>query len=551
MAGPCGAEVLVRNLKAQGVTHVFGVPGAKVDRVFDALLDSGIETVVCRHEQNASFIAQGLGRMTGRAGVCLVTSGPGTTNLVTGFATATSEGSPVVGFGGVVPRADRLRQSHQSLDTATLLRNVCKSSVEVDAEHAIGEAVANAFRAAESPRPGAAFVALPSDVMNEPASERILTPVGPVRAGAAPADAVAEAARLVNQARAPVFLFGMLSNEPRPTAAIRELLAVNPLPVIVTFQATGIVPRELAHLFAGRVGLFHNQPADRLLDAADLVVTVGYDPIEYDPGLWNQGKGRPIVHIDAVPCDIDADYKPAVELTGDIEDTLLALRPLLHPRPEALANRNLKAVVEEMADLCERGAREGGVPAHPLRIVAEIQPFLQDDVTLCLDMGSFHIWHARYLHVFRPRSMLISNGQQTLGVALPWAIAACLARPGEKVISVSGDGGFHYSSVELETAVRLKCSFVHIVWCDGSYDMVRFQQLLKYGRPSGVDFGPVDNVKFAEAMGATGFRVERPESFAPTLREAMEIRGPVIIEVPVDYSHNRELGEQVRSEQII
>jgi acetolactate synthase-1/2/3 large subunit len=152
------------------------------------------------------------------------------------------------------------------------------------------------------------------------------------------------------------------------------------------------------------------------------------------------------------------------------------------------------------------------VPAHPLRIVAEIQPFLQDDVTLCLDMGSFHIWHARYLHVFRPRSMLISNGQQTLGVALPWAIAACLARPGEKVISVSGDGGFHYSSVELETAVRLKCSFVQIVWCDGSYDMVRFQQLLKYGRPSGVDFGPVDNVKFAEAMGATGFRVERPES---------------------------------------
>src|SRR5215475_10687142 len=186
-----GAQLVVRHLEAQGVRHVFGVPGAKIDRVFDALLDSKIETVVCRHEQNASFIAQGIGRLTGKAGVCLVTSGPGTTNLVTGFATATSEGSPVVGFGGVVPRADRLKQAHQSLDTATLLRGVSKYSVEVDSEAAIGEVVANAFRAAESPRPGAAFVALPSDIMNEPAGERILTPVSPVRTGPAAADAIA------------------------------------------------------------------------------------------------------------------------------------------------------------------------------------------------------------------------------------------------------------------------------------------------------------------------------------------------------------------------
>jgi acetolactate synthase-1/2/3 large subunit len=363
MAEPCGAEILVRNLKAQGVTRVFGVPGAKIDRVFDALLDSGIETVVCRHEQNASFIAQGLGRITGKAGVCLVTSGPGTTNLVTGFATATSEGSPVVGFGGVVPRVDRLKQAHQSLDTASLLRGVSKYSVEVDSEAAIGEVVANAFRAAESPRPGAAFVALPNDVMNEPASARVLTPVSPARAGAAPAEAIAEAARLINQAKAPVILFGMLGNEPRPASAARKLLAAVPLPVTVTFQASGIVPRELVHLFAGRVGLFHNQPGDRLLDAADIVITIGYDPIEYDEALWNRGKGRPIVHIDPVPCDIDAAYKPTVELTGDIADTLAALTPLLHPQPEALANPLLKVVVEEMTALRERGAARPAFPA--------------------------------------------------------------------------------------------------------------------------------------------------------------------------------------------
>jgi len=194
---------------------------------------------------------------------------------------------------------------------------------------------------------------------------------------------------------------------------------------------------------------------------------------------------------------------------------------------------------------------ENGVPIHPLRIVSELQPLLQDDVTLCLDMGSFHIWHARYLHVFQPRQMLISNGQQTLGVGMPWAIAACLARPGQKVISVSGDGGFHFSSVELETAVRLKCSFVHIIWCDGGYDMVRFQQELKYGRSAGVNFGPVDNVKFAESMGAVGFRIHSPDKIGSTLRKAMEIPGPVIIEIPVDYSHNRELGQRLRNETII
>jgi acetolactate synthase-1/2/3 large subunit len=544
-----GAGLVVRHLEAQGVRHVFGVPGGKIDRVYDALTGSRIQTVVCRHEQNASFIAQGLGRLTGKAGVCLVTSGPGTTNLVTGFATATSEGSPVVGLGGVVPRAVRLKQTHQSLDTATLFRPVAKYSAEVGSEAAIGEVLANAFRAAESPRPGAAFVALPSDVMGAEAEEVVLTPVSPVRLGPGPGEAIADAARRINEARRPVLLLGMLASEPRAALAIRALLQAVPLPVVTTFQATGILTRDMLPLFAGRVGLFHNQPADRLLDGADLVVTVGYDPIEYDEAAWNKGQTRDVVHIDAVPCDVDAAYKPAVEIIGDIADTIHALAPQL--RAQARPNPALRSVIDEMAMIRETGARENGVPVHPLRLIADLQAVVRDDVTLCLDMGSFHIWLARYLQVFRPRQMLISNGQQTLGVALPWAIAACLARPGEKVISISGDGGFHYSSVELETAVRLKCPFVHIIWRDGAYDMVAFQEELKYGRRSGVAFGPIDTVRFAEAMGARGFAVERPEDFAPTLRKAMEMPGPVLIDVPVDYSHNKALGQQVRPEALI
>jgi acetolactate synthase-1/2/3 large subunit len=544
-----GADLVVRHLEAQGVRHVFGVPGAKIDRVYDALTGSRIQTVVCRHEQNASFIAQGIGRLTGKAGVCLVTSGPGTTNLVTGFATATSEGSPVVGLGGVVPRAVRLKQTHQSLDTATLFRPVAKYSAEVESEAAIGEVLANAFRAAESPRPGAAFVALPSDIMESAAPDLVLTPVSPVRLGPGPSEAISEAARLIGTAQRPVLLLGMLASEQRAALAIRALLQAAPLPVVTTFQATGILTRDMLPLFAGRVGLFHNQPADRLLDAADLVITVGYDPIEYDEAVWNKGKSRDIVHIDVVPCDIDAAYKPAIEIIGDIADTISALAPQL--RLSGQTNPALRSVIDEMAMIRERGARETGVPVHPLRLIADLQSVVADDVTLCLDMGSFHIWLARYLQVFRPRQMLISNGQQTLGVALPWAIAACLVRPGGKVISISGDGGFHFSSVELETAVRLKCHLVHIIWRDGSYDMVGFQEELKYGRRSGVDFGPIDTIRFAEAMGAHGFAIRRPEEFAPTLRKAMELSGPVLIDVPVGYSHNKALGEQVLPQALI
>jgi acetolactate synthase-1/2/3 large subunit len=544
-----GAELVVRHLEAQGVSHVFGVPGAKIDRVYDALLDSRIATVVCRHEQNAAFIAQGIGRLTGKAGVCLVTSGPGTTNLVTGFATATSEGAPVLGLGGVVPRAARLKQAHQSLDAATLLRPVAKFSVEVDSEAAIGESIANAFRAAEGGRPGAAFVGLPSDMMEADAPDTVVTPVAPACSGAGPREAIREAARLLDQARRPVLLLGMLASEPRAARTVRELIAAARIPAVATFQATGVLSRELLPLFGGRVGLFHNQPADRLLDDADLVVTIGYDPIEYDVALWNAGHRHAVVHIDAVPCDIDADYRPVTEIMGDIAESVAELTPLISRRHQD--NPQLGSVIEEMNSIRALGIGKSGTPVHPLRLVADLQSVIDDDVTLCLDVGSSYIWLARYLHVFQPRQMMISNGQQTLGVALPWAIAACLTRPGGKAISVSGDGGFHFSSMELETAVRLDCDLVHVIWRDGHYDMVRFQEEMKYNRRSGTDFGPIDTVRFAEAMGAKGFAVERAEDFLPVLQRAMTMSGPVLIDVPVDYSHNKALGGQVLPQALV
>jgi acetolactate synthase-1/2/3 large subunit len=458
---------------------------------------------------------------------------------------------PVVGLGGAVPRAERLKQSHQSLDTVSLFKPVTKYSVEVEAPEAIGEGVANAFRAAESGRPGAAFISLPMDIMTGSAPNAVLTPVQPQALGSGPIEAISEAARLISEAELPVLLLGMQASEPANAQAVRALIDRMPLGCVSTYQGAGTVPRSKVHLFAGRVGLFHNQPADQLLDQADVVITVGYDPIEYDESLWNHDKHRTIIHIDNVPSDVDVDYKPTIEITGNIAASLALLSERMTPQERFTKSPLLETVRRELDEIRATGAAESGTPIHPLRILSELEPFLTDDTTMALDMGSFHIWHARYLYSFRPRQMLISNGQQTLGVALPWAIAACLARPRDKVISVSGDGGFLYSAAELETAVRLKCHFIHLIWRDGTYDMVAFQERLKYGRTSGCDFGPVDAVKYAEAFGAKGFAIKSPDELAPTLKKAMDLAGPVLIDISVDYSHNAELGQQIRSNRII
>jgi acetolactate synthase I/II/III large subunit len=541
-----GAELVVRTLEARGVDYVFGVPGAKIDTVFNALVDSRVKTIVCRHEQNAAFIAGGIGRMTGRAGVAIATSGPGVSNLTTGLATANSEGDPIVALGGAVPMAEGLKQIHQSMDAVSIMKPVTKFSATVGAPHAVTEVLNNAFRAAESGRPGAAYVNLPMDVMMAPAGARLLEV--PFKNGHGPADAgaIAEAARLLTAAENPVVLLGLLASKPATAEAVRVFIEHNKLGVVGTFQSAGAVGEHLLESFGGRVGQIANQPADRLLASADLVITIGYDPVEYWPSLWNKGNQRKIIHIDVQEPDLDVEYCPYVELTGDIAQTLAVLTPLVNRRERsALSDHILQAITAERAHLAQEAALKSGTPIHPLRLVSELQKILSADMTLCLDMGSFHLWLARYLYSFRARQVLISNGQQTLGVALPWAIAACLVRPHEKVISMSGDGGFLFSAMELETAVRLRCNLVHVIWIDGTYNMVAVQEQIKYGRPSGTDLGPFDPVKYAEAFGATGMMIRTPDAIAPTLGKALATVGPVVIGVHVDYSDNHKLFEMV------
>ncbi len=545
-----GAELVVDCLVEQGVTHVFGIPGAKIDAVFDALKDKGPELVLCRHEQNAAFMAAAVGRLTGKPGVCLVTSGPGASNLATGLLTANTEGDPVVALAGNVIRADRLKRTHQSLDNAALFQPITKYSVEVQETGNIPEAVTNAFRAASAGQAGAAFVSFPQDVVNEITNVKNVRSVPAPKQGPAPEEAVSAAIAKIQTAKLPVLLVGMKGGRPEAVKQIRKLLAKTKLPFVETYQEAGTLSRELEDQYFGRIGLFRNQPGDLLLEQADVVLTIGYDPIEYDPKFWNVNGDRAIIHLDEIQADIDHAYQPELELLGDIAATVKQIEHDAVTFDMGSREQEVLSELKQMLTDSEKAPsdhKSGRV--HPLQIVQELRNAIDDDVTVTCDIGSHAIWMSRYFRAYEPLKLLISNGMQTLGVALPWAIAATLVNPGEKVVSVSGDGGFLFSAMELETAVRLKAPIVHLVWNDSTYDMVAFQQMKKYNRTSCVDFGNIDIVKYAESFGATGLRVESPEQLADVLQKGLNTEGPVIIDIPVDYSDNVHLSSDMLPKQ--
>ncbi|HEO2310198.1 TPA: acetolactate synthase AlsS [Streptococcus agalactiae] len=546
-----GADLIVDSLINHDVKYVFGIPGAKIDRVFDTLEDKGPELIVARHEQNATFMAQAVGRITGEPGVVIATSGPGISNLATGLVTATDEGDAVIAIGGQVKRGDLLKRAHQSMNNVAMLEPITKYSAEVHDPNTLSETVANAYRLAKSGKPGASFISIPQDVTDSPVSVKAIKPLSAPKLGSASVLDINYLAQAINNAVLPVLLLGNGASSEGVTAAVRRLLDAVKLPVVETFQGAGIVSRELEdETFFGRVGLFRNQPGDMLLKRADLVIAIGYDPIEYEARNWNAEISARIIVIDVEQAEIDTYFQPERELIGDMAHTLDLLLPAIkgYELPEGSKEylKGLRNNIENVSDVkFDRDSAHGLV--HPLDLIDVLQENTTDDMTVTVDVGSHYIWMARYFKSYEARHLLFSNGMQTLGVALPWAISAALLRPNTKVISVSGDGGFLFSAQELETAVRLHLPIVHIIWNDGKYNMVEFQEEMKYGRSSGVDFGPVDFVKYAESFGAKGYRVDSKDSFEETLKQALidAENGPVLIDVPIDYKDNVTLGETI------
>lgn len=544
-----GADLVVDSLINHDVKYVFGIPGAKIDRVFDTLEDKGPQLIVSRHEQNATFMAQGIGRITGKPGVVIATSGPGISNLATGLVTATAEGDPVLAIGGQVKRSDLLKRSHQSMNNVAMLEPITKYSAEVQDANTLSETIANAYRRAKSGKPGASFISIPQDVTDSPVSVKAIKPLTAPKLGSASVEDINYLAQAIRNAVLPVLLLGNGASDEKVTASIRKLLESVKLPVVETFQGAGIVSRELEEeTFFGRVGLFRNQPGDMLLKKSDLVIAIGYDPIEYEARNWNAEISARVIVIDVAQAEIDTYFQPERELIGNIADTIDLLLPAVNgyalPQGSVEYLQNLKKNLDGDIKF-DRQSKEGLV--HPLDVIDILQDQAKDDMTVTVDVGSHYIWMARYFKSYEARHLLFSNGMQTLGVALPWAISAALVRPNKTVLSVSGDGGFLFSAQELEVAVRLKLPIVHMIWNDGRYNMVEFQEEMKYGRSAGVQLGDVDFVKYAEAFGAKGYCVDSKESFKETLEQAIKesANGPVLIDIPIDYKDNGRLGETI------
>ena len=545
-----GSKSVVESLINHHVDYVFGIPGAKIDGVFNELEDQGPELIVTRHEQNAAFMAQAIGRITGEPGVVIATSGPGASNLATGLVTATAEGDPVLAIAGQVKRSDLLKLTHQSMDNAALFQPITKYSAEIQDPETISEVIANAYRMAKSSKKGASFISIPQDVVDAPVQGNVIKPLSDPKLGSASADDIRYLAERIREAKLPVLLVGMRGSSEKETLAIRQLVEKTALPVVETFQAAGVISRELEAHFFGRVGLFRNQPGDMLLKRSDLVIAIGYDPIEYEARNWNAEKDARIIVIDEAPAEIDPFMQPERELIGDISATLDLLTGSLEPQQvsedakEYLAS--LQAKLTERDIVQSKG--EAGI-LHPLEVINTLQSKVTDDMPVTVDVGSHYIWMARHFRSYEPRHLLFSNGMQTLGVALPWAISAALVRPNTQIVSVSGDGGFLFSAQDLETAVRKKLNIVHLIWNDGHYNMVEYQEKMKYQRASGVDFGPVDFVKYAEAFGAKGIRATSVEELEKALEEGFATEGPVIIDIPIDYRDNEKLGETILPDQ--
>ena len=552
-----GADVVIDSLRKHGINLVFGIPGAKIDRLFEGLdgqdSEGAPKLIVTRHEQNAAFMAQAYGRLTGKTGVAITTSGPGVGNLATGIMTANAEGDPMLAIGGQVQRKDLHRATHQSTPSTEIMAPITQYSAEIQDPNNISEIMANAFEASQDARKGAAFVSLPQDVDDAEVTEKPLPIYETPKMGPADPNDLQKLVELIKNSKMPVILVGQRGADEEITTALRKLLSDYSLPVVETYQAAGVVSRDIEQQsYFGRIGLFRNQVGDQLLQQSDLVIAVGYDPIEYEPRNWNKEGNLRIVNLDTLPAQIDNHYTPIMQLVGNITTSLTELDKLLkgYEYPVA-ATEQLAKYKQELDQDKKIQVPASNDASHPLAVVHAIQENVTDDMHVALDVGSHYIWMARHFRCYQPRHLLISNGMQTLGVGLPWAMVAAMLYPEHKSVAVCGDGGFLFSGAELATAVQHHLNVVTIVWNDGGhYDMVRFQEEMKYSQAAGVKFGNVDIVKYAESFGATGLRVNKPADLTKVLSQAFNIDGPVVVDVPVDYSNNKELAANLIDSQL-
>ena len=533
------AQLIVKCLENEGVKHIFGLPGEEIMDVLDALSDSSIQFVMTRHEQGAAFMADVYGRLTGKAGVCLSTLGPGATNLITGVADANMDRAPLVALAGQASTDKMHKESHQYLDIVTLFRPVTKWSTSLRAASIIPEAIRKAFKLAQAEKPGATLIEIPEDVA------RLTTDEAPLRvqfphAGPASDEQIDRAAQIISQATSPVVLAGNgVARGHASDALVRFADRLN-IPVATTFMGKGVIP-DNHRLALGAIGLQAHDFVNCGFDRADVVIAVGYDLVEYSPGFWNPGRDKKIVHVDMSPAEVDASYIVGVGVMGDIAASLDELANRATPRQ----SRGSSKLQQLLRDELEQYRDDNSFPLKPQRILSDLRAAMGEDDIVISDVGAHKLWLARMYPCYRPGTCIISNGFASMGIAVPGAVAAKLLYPERRVVAVSGDGGFLMNSQELETAIRVGTHFVVLILNDQTFGMIKWKQINQFGRPAFIDFSNPDFVQYAESFGARGYRVRAADELKSVLAAAMAANTVAVIDCPVDFTENLKLTEKL------
>ena len=533
------ADLIVECLGNEGVTHVFGIPGEENIRLIEALSGSSIRYVLTRHEQGASFMAETYGRLTGKAGVCSATLGPGAINLLLGTADATTNSTPLVALSAQVGMGRSFKESHQGVDLVPMFAPVTKWSALMATPGAAPEMIRKAFKLAQTERPGAVYLAVPEDV-EEAAVPADLVPlrVNVPRADDPSAEQVQRAAAILREARNPVVLAGHGAARAGASAALIRFAETLNIPVATTFHGKGVFPDDHP-LALGTVGFMGHDYVNFGFDRADVIIAVGYELQEFNPVRINPGGTTNIIHVHRFPAEVDAHYDVAVGLTADISESLNALRA-------ALAGHKFKApgrerIRELLAAELSRGQHDDRFPLAPARIVADTRAALGREDIVLVDTGALKMWMARLYPTYVPNTCLISNGLSTMGWTVPGAIGAKIARPAARVLAATGDGSFLMNSQEIETALRLRLPFVILIWVDDAYGLISWKMDMEIGHSVDTGFSNPDFVKYAESFGAKGYRIESAGELLPALKKALADDTVSVIACPVDYGDNAEL----------
>ena len=540
------SDLLVRCLEDEGIEYVFGVPGEEnADFVISLEQSDKIGFVLTRHEQGGAFMAEVYGRLTGNPAICLGTLGPGATNLITGVADANMDRAPLLVLTGQGASTRLHKESHQVMDVVEMFTPVTKWATSILHPDNIPEIVRKAVRLARTEKPGACHIELPEDIAEREANARPLRPRRFRRP--VPADKIIDQAmERIDNARRPIVIAGNGTIRKRASRQLRLFGEITGIGVVSTFMAKGCVDRDADYCLY-TIGLGSKDFVSCAIDAADLVITLGYDMVEYHPQLWNPDGDKKIIHIDFLPAEIDANYHPEVEIVGDLAHTLWMLNERLRaggPRDFDLSQQ--AAVRREMQQefACHRDDDTTG-RVRPQKVVWDVCQAMGPHDVLLSDVGAHKMWVARYFHAREPNTVLIPNGFCSMGFALPGAIAAAMVHPERRILAICGDGGFLMNVQEMETAKRLGSNIVVMVWEDGGYGLISWKQETEFGRHTSLSFGNPDWMGLAKSFGWRGHQVEKSRGLSNVLETAFREEGPSLVVIPIDYRENPLLTERL------